>query len=43
MAHIQAIADATKAVAALEHGETCWLYFYDGDTGECIGTCIGKG
>jgi len=32
--------DAVIATAALEDGETVWLYFYDGDTGECLGTCI---
>jgi len=37
---LQAEADAMKTRAALEQGETVWLYFYDGDTGACIGTCI---
>jgi hypothetical protein len=28
--------------SALEQGQDCWLYIYDGDTGACVRTIIAK-
>ena len=41
-AGLQAIADGIRTIAELEKGEQVWLYFYDGDTGNCIGTCFSQ-
>jgi hypothetical protein len=40
-AQLEAHVHAMKVLAALEkQDEQVWLYFYDGDSGECLGTCI---
>jgi hypothetical protein len=33
-----AAADAILSNEQLDRGQKFWLYFYDGDSGECIGT-----
>lgn len=32
--------DSALAIAALKNNEDVFLYFYDGDSGECMGTVI---
>jgi hypothetical protein len=39
---LDATVDAMRTRRELAQGETVWLYFYDGDSGDCIGTCISK-
>jgi hypothetical protein len=35
-----AAADAELTSEQVRPGERAWLYFYDGDSGECMGTLI---
>jgi hypothetical protein len=39
---IAAVAEsnAHKTIPYLERGETVWTFFYDGDSGACMGTSI---
>ena len=39
-AHQLADSHGDIAIEALKNGEGIWLYFYDGDSGECLGTLL---